>query len=35
MYYLLAVSHGAAAGEGVKKEIESFRKWKGLRKLPD
>jgi hypothetical protein len=35
MYHLLAASHGAAAGKGVQEEIESFRRWKGLRKLPD
>ncbi len=35
MYQLLAASHGAGAADGVRKEIDRFRKWKGSRKLPD
>ena len=35
MYQLLVASHGAGAADGVLKEIDRFRKWKGSRKLPD
>jgi hypothetical protein len=35
MYRALAASHGAAVSKGTEREIESFRNWKGARKLPD
>lgn len=35
MYQALASSHGAAVAGDIEKEIESFRNWKGLKKLPD
>jgi len=35
MYRLLAVSHGCRIAEGLGKEIESFRRWQGTKKLPD
>jgi hypothetical protein len=35
MYRLLAASHGCRLAEGLDKEINSFRQWKGARKLPD
>jgi hypothetical protein len=35
MYEVLAASHGAAVANDIHKEIESFRNWKGTKKLPD
>jgi hypothetical protein len=35
MYQALAASHGALVAKGIQKEIESFRNWKGAKKLPD
>jgi hypothetical protein len=35
MYQALAASHGAAVADDIHKEIESFKKWKGTKKLPD
>lgn len=35
MYQALAASHNAAVANGIQKEIESFRNWKGTKKLPD
>lgn len=35
MYRLLAASHGAPLASGLQKEIDSFRGWKGNRKIPD
>jgi hypothetical protein len=35
MYQALAASHGARVTNDIHKEIESFRNWKGTRKLPD
>jgi hypothetical protein len=35
MYQALAASHGASVAIDIHKEIESFRKWKGTKKLPD
>ncbi|MBA7666384.1 hypothetical protein ES703_74464 [subsurface metagenome] len=35
MYRLLAASHGCPIAETLRKEIESFRKWQGIRKMPD
>jgi hypothetical protein len=35
MYRLLAASHGCELAEGLQKEIDSFRQWKGAKKLPD
>jgi hypothetical protein len=35
MYQALAASHGAAVSKGIEKEVESFRNWKGAKKLPD
>lgn len=35
MYRLLAASHGCRLAEGLQKEVESFRQWKGTKKLPD
>jgi hypothetical protein len=35
MYQSLAASHGAAVAEGVQKEIDVFRDWKGRKRLPD
>lgn len=35
MYRLLAASHGCRLAEGLQKEVESFRQWKGRKKLPD
>ena len=35
MYQALAASHGAAVAKELEKEIESFRKWTGKKKLPD
>jgi len=35
MYKLLAASHGSRLASSLDKEIESFRKWPGAKKLPD
>ena len=35
MYRLLAASHGCRIVDNLDKEIESFRKWTGNKKLPD
>ena len=35
MYRLLAASHSCPIAESLQKEIESFRRWPGNRKLPD
>jgi hypothetical protein len=35
MYELLAASHGSGMAASLDKEIESFRKWPGTKKLPD
>ena len=35
MYRLLAASHGSQVTGALQKEIDRFRKWKGIRKLPD
>ena len=35
MYQALAASHGSPVARDIQKEIESFRNWKGSKKLPD
>jgi hypothetical protein len=35
MYRLLAVTHGLPLAGALQKEIESFRQWKGNKKMPD
>jgi hypothetical protein len=35
MYRILAASHGSEVATSLDREMESFRKWKGNRKLPD
>jgi hypothetical protein len=35
MYQALAASHDAPVAGDIQKEIESFRNWKGSKKLPD
>ena len=35
MYRTLAASHGLPLAGKVQKEIDSFRQWKGSRKMPD
>ncbi len=35
MYRLLVASHGCQIAEGLQKEIESFRQWPGIKKMPD
>lgn len=35
MYRVLAASHGAKLAQGLQKEIDSFRRWSGNKKLPD
>lgn len=35
MYRVLAASHGCRLAESLEKEIESFRKWIGTKKIPD
>ncbi len=35
LYQALARSHGAPVEAGVRKEIERFHDWQGIRKLPD
>jgi len=35
MYQLLAASHGCQLADGLQKEIDAFRQWRGPKKLPD
>ncbi|MBI3040598.1 MAG: hypothetical protein HYY80_02955 [Chloroflexi bacterium] len=35
MYRLLAASHGCQIAKGLHKEIENFKKWTGIKKMPD
>lgn len=35
MYKLLASSHGAILADPLQKEIDAFKKWSGIKKLPD
>ena len=35
MYRLLATSHQCSVAQTLRKEIESFRKWQGAKKMPD
>jgi hypothetical protein len=35
MYELLAVSHKCTIADSIQQEVERFRKWKGVKKLPD
>jgi hypothetical protein len=35
MYKALAESHNAAVADGLTAEIEKFKDWQGLKKLPD
>jgi hypothetical protein len=35
MYRLLALSHGCPLAEELQNEVERFRQWKGMKKLPD
>ena len=35
MYRALAASHGCRLAQGLQKEIDGFRQWKGAKKLPD
>jgi hypothetical protein len=35
MYRSLAGSHGASLVESLQREIDSFRQWKGNKKIPD
>jgi len=35
MYRALAASHGYRLAQGLQKEIDGFRQWKGAKKLPD
>ncbi len=35
MYEALAASHDAPVAMSIPEEIENFRNWKGLKKLPD
>jgi hypothetical protein len=35
MYQAPASSHGTSVAKDVNKEVESFRNWKGAKKLPD
>lgn len=35
MYRVLAASHGCKSADTLEKEIESFRKWPGTKKMPD
>jgi hypothetical protein len=35
MYRELAASHGSKLADSLNKEIESFQKWQGVKKLPD
>ena len=35
MYQLLVASHGRPMASGLDREIQSFRNWPGLKKMPD
>jgi hypothetical protein len=35
MYEQLALSHGYKTAGSIRREIERFRKWNGVKKLPD
>jgi len=35
MYRLLVASHGCQIADALQKEIESFRQWQGIKKMPD
>jgi len=35
MYRALAASHGYRLAQGLQKELDGFRQWKGAKKLPD
>jgi len=35
MYRILATTHGSPLAKDLQKEIETFRRWEGKRKLPD
>ena len=35
MYRALAASHGAPVADTLQKEIDSFRRWSGQKKIPD
>lgn len=35
IYKLLASSHGAILADQLQKEIDVFKKWSGIKKLPD
>lgn len=35
MYRLLAASHGCQVTKTLSQEIDSFRKWQGVKKMPD
>ena len=35
MYQLLAASHGCPISEKLQTEVDTFRQWKGAKKLPD
>ena len=35
IYRTLAASHGSPLAASLQQEIENFRQWRGIRKLPD
>ena len=35
MYKLLAASHGSKLADSLDREIKSFQRWPGVKKLPD
>ncbi len=35
MYRALAASHGAPVADTLQKEVDSFRRWSGQKKIPD
>jgi hypothetical protein len=35
MYRSLTASHNSTVAEGLQKEIDAFRNWKGRKKIPD
>lgn len=35
MYRILAASHGSKLADSLDREIKAFRKWQGVKKLPD
>ena len=35
MYRLLVASHGRQLADSLQKEVEAFRKWSGVKKMPD